>query len=415
VAVLEVPRRPPRDSAGSEVETKPSRPATGSRFPSGMFLAKGSPPPFVVARGEDPFKVFDEALKHTRFFERLEELLLQSGKRREAFEIVAKVDFLNASRKEENPVSYVDPRLVSHLFNQLLDRGFRLLRVVEKRNDISRYQRCRSVKEVGQALGYDESCYELRDLADELWPVDFGDSLGLMPTGRTWKNADCRIVIAKNRSDEMFGPALLFYNLVSSLAVPTNLVLLERGVELERIVLGSMQTMPAHFGIVEALYSRDGTPGEGGAYELLTDPEGHAPEKGAVHKTDTIIAGQDFLAVEAAGEKMQGFNPLDSEILKLLRRTTGYRLPTEIDDLPTYPGWQSLGLQIREILDVGKPAEAYRYGLHQVLQEMDPKVFPRQPGGWAHVHLREKAETYLEEVQKQRGGSVAAADLNGSA
>ncbi|HMB69779.1 MAG TPA: hypothetical protein VKU85_10725, partial [bacterium] len=116
-------------------------------------MGKGNPPPFVVARGEDHLQVLDEALKYTGFFDRLEDLLAESGKRRETFEIVAHVDFMNGVRKEDEPSSYVDPRLVRHLFDALLDRGYRLLRVLGTRNELSRYQRNRSVKEVGNALG----------------------------------------------------------------------------------------------------------------------------------------------------------------------------------------------------------------------------------------------------------------------
>jgi hypothetical protein len=185
----------------------------------------------VVARGEDAIRVFSETLKHSGFFEAIENAQIKSGKKRELFEVACKVDFMRGVRLESEPVSYVDPKLVTHLFNELLDRGFRILRVVEVRGELSRYLQRRSVKEVGKALGYDESCYELKDLGDELQPIDLGAPLNRRATGRVWKQADFRIVFAKNRTDEYFGPALVLWNLWHVLASPTDLVSAEYGVD----------------------------------------------------------------------------------------------------------------------------------------------------------------------------------------
>ncbi len=375
-------------------------------------MPKGTtPPPFVVARGDDPLLVFDEVLKHTGFFEMLEERLKESGKRREMFEIVAKVDFLHATRKEDTPVSYVDPKLVTHLFNQLLDRGFRVLRVMEKTNELARFHRNRSVKQVGKALGYDESCYELRDFQDELYPVDFGAPIGMVPTGKTWQSADCRLVFAKNRTHETFGPALVFYNLLATLASPTELVALERGVDPHELTLASLRALPVHYAIVEAVYSRDGCPGTGGPFQLLSDPDGGSPEKAAVLQTDILVGGQDVIGVEAAGEKMQGVAPLEGEVMKLIRRNTGYTMPREVEELPIYQGWRALGSQIRELFAESKPEESYRCGLWQSISDMDARLFPPQPGGWQHVRLRERTEAFLDKLRKQHGDdSLATAD-----
>ena len=415
LAVLEPPTRTPANRG--LVDSRPSERSTPvvtkSREPGRKFLAAagGNPPPFVVARGEDSLKVFDEVLKHTGFFEQLEKLLLDSGKRRETFEIACKVDFLHATRKEDPPVSYVDPKLVAHLFNQILDRGFRLVRVVEKTNELSRYLKFREAQEAGRLLGYDESCYELRDLSKELVPTDFGAPLGLAPTGKTWLNADCRIVFAKNRTHESLGAALILYNLLSTLASPTDLLSFERDIKPEEILLGTVQAMPVHYAIIDAVYSRDGSVGSGGPFDLLTDPDGNKRGGGEVHKTDIILGGRDYLAVEAAGRRMQGLAPAGSEFFKMIRRSTGYAPPKEVNDLPVYEGWNSLGAQIQEVLDIDKPVEAYRFGLWQILQNTDLELFPAQPGGWLAHQLTSQVETYLEEVRARQGGdSVTAAD-----
>jgi hypothetical protein len=221
---------------------------------------RAGPRPVVVARGDEALRVFAETLKHSGFFEAIENAQLKSGKRRELFEVTCKVDFLRGVRQEPEPVSYVDPKLVTHLFNELLDRGFRILRVVEVRGELSRYLQRRSVKEVGKALGYDESCYELRDLADELTPIDLG-AAGRRATGRIWKAADFRIVFAKNRTDEAFGPALALWNVWHTLATPTDLIALEYGIDPSEFTLAMVEKCPVHFALIDAIHARDGSPG----------------------------------------------------------------------------------------------------------------------------------------------------------
>ena len=378
-------------------------------------MGKGNPPPFVVARGEDHLKVLDEVLKHTGFFDLLEELLEESGKRRETFEVAAYVDFMAGMRKEDPPVSYVDPRLVRHIFDQLLDRGFRLLRVVACRNELSRYLRQRSVKEVGNALGYDESCYELRDLVDDLVPVDFVGKVGVLAAGRLWEQADCRISIAKNSTDEIFGPSLILANIWRSLPVPTEIVAWERGLDPAEYVVASLKETPVHFGLIEAFYSRDGSPGGGAALEMLRDEEGNVPDKPNVLQTNAVLAGRDILAVEAAGQRMQGVDPLEDRwFFRHIRKSMGYRPPEEVNDLPLHPGWRSLGAQIRNVLDLDRPVEVARYGLLQSVSQKDGRIFPSQPGGYQQVRLRQQVKKYLKEVATHRSSDSATADVNGS-
>jgi hypothetical protein len=378
-------------------------------------MGKGNPPPFVVARGDDHRKVLDEALKYTGFFDHLEELLARSGKRREAFEIVAKVDFMHGVRSEDPPVSYVDPQVVKQIFNELLDRGFRLLRVVASRNELSRYQCNRDVADVGRALGYDESCYELKDLASGLVPTYLGSSLGLHASGLLWQRADCRICIAKNRTDEIFGPALLLYNVFNSLPVPTELVVIERGLNPGEYVMAALQEMPVHFSIIEALHSRDGSPGGGDALELLRDEEGNVPATPEALATNTILAGTDLFAVEAAGQRMQGQDPLeDPWFFRQLRRTAGYKIPAEVDKLPVHSGWRSLGTQIRNVLDLEKPAETRRYSLWQLISHTDSRLFPPQPGGHQRHRLKGQVDKYFKELRETRGHEAISADVNGS-
>ncbi len=363
---------------------------------------RAGPRPFVVARGEDPIRVFSETLKHSGFFEAIENAQIKSGKRRELYEVACKVDFMRAVRVENEPVSYVDPRLVKHLFDQLLDRGFRILRVVEVRNDLSRYLVRRSVKEVGKALGYDESCYELRDLADELTPIDLG-AAGRRATGRIWKAADYRIVFAKNRTDEAFGPALALWNVWHTLATPTDLIALEYGIDPSEFTLAMLEKCPVHFALIDAIHARDGSPGNVVPYDALRDGEGGS-DGAQVHRPGTILAGTELLAVEAAGQRMQGIDPgADPIFLQKLRKATGWRPPTEVEGLPQFPGWKGIGTKIRDAFGADKLVENTRVGLYATLSQVDGRLFSPQPSAYQLIRLRVKVEQWVDDLRRRKG------------
>ncbi|MSR45453.1 MAG: hypothetical protein EXS13_00015 [Planctomycetes bacterium] len=365
--------------------------------------ARAGSRPFVVARGEDTVKVFAETLRHAGFYEAVENAQIKSGKRRELFEVACKVDFMRGVRRENEPVSYVDPKLVGQLFSGLLDRGFRILRVVETRGELSRYLCNRAVKQVGNALGYDESCYELKDLADDLSPLDLG-SVGKRPTGRTWKQADFRIVFAKNRTDEHWGPALVLWNLWHVMATPSDLLSLEYGMDAGDVALTLLEKLPVHFALIDAVHSRDGAPGTVFPYETLKAIDAAAPDSAQQHRLGWIVAGSDPLAVEAAGHKLQGLDPqVDPMCLRKLRKLTGWKSPAEAEALPTYPGWRGVGNRIREAIGADKPVDAVRLALFTAVQQADPRLFPPIASAYGAIRLRQKVEVYVDELRRRHG------------
>ncbi len=396
------------DEEEDVVVSTPRAQSTPPTPPPAPIVRSGARP-VVVARGDDSSRVFSETLKHSGFFDAIESAQIKSGKKREVYEVVCKVDFMRGVRQENEPVSYVDPRLVANLFNQLLDHGFRILRVVEVRGELSRYLAHRSVKEVGKALGYDESCYELKDLGDDLVPVDLGPSVGRRATGRIWKQSDFRIVFAKNRTDECFGPALALWNVWHTLATPTDLVAMEYGVDPGDFALAMLERLPVHFALIDAIHSRDGSPGNVFPYELLRAADGSGPEAAQVHRLGTVLAGADVLAVEAAGHKMQGLDPVtDPLCLQKLRKTTGWKPPAEVDALPVFPGWKGIGARVRELLAAEKPAESTRLSLSASLTQVDSRLFPPQASAWQAIRMRQKVEAMIDELRRRRGAAVGA-------
>ena len=411
----EVAARPRAAAVAPRAPAPPIAPERRPLAAPAPIPARAGPRPFVVARGEDPIRVFSETLKHSGFFDAIENAQIKSGKKRELYEVACKVDFMRAVRVESEPVSYVDPRLVKHLFSELLDHGFRILRVVEVRNELSRYLKVRSVKEVGKALGYDESCYELRDLADELAPVDLG-AAGRRATGRLWKAADFRIVFAKNRTDEAFGPALALWNVWRTLATPTDLIALEYGIDPGEFALAMLEKLPVHFALIDSTFARDGSPGNVFPYEALRDGEGPAIDGAQLHRPGTVIAGTDVLAVESAGQRMQGLDPTaDPVFLKRLRKATGWKPPAEVDGLPTFPGWKGIGSRIRDLLGPEKLADNSRVALLATLAQADPRLFPPQPSAFQQIRLRVKVEQIAEELRRRRGIVAPPAPLEAAA
>ena len=72
----------------------------------------------------------------------------------------------------------------------------------------------------------------------------------------------------------------------------------------------------------------------------MKDEEGNVIREGNIHRTDTIIGGRDFLAVERVGMQKMGLDPAeDTRFYKLLAKDAfGERDFDWIGDKGTYEG-----------------------------------------------------------------------------
>jgi hypothetical protein len=120
------------------------------------------------------------------------------------------------------------------------------------------------------------------------------------------------------------------------------------------------------------------------------------------------------LAVEAAGQKMQGIDPVtDPVALKKLRKTTGWKPVAEVDALPAFPGWKGIGTRIRDLLGTEKPAENTRLSIFTSLTQVDGRLFPPHASAWQAIRLRQKVDALIDELRRRSGGAPVAATANG--
>jgi hypothetical protein len=164
-----------------------------------------------------------------------------------------------------------------------------------------------------------------------------------------------------------------------------------------------VEKCPVHFALIDAIHARDGSPGNVVPYDALRDGEGGS-DGAQVHRPGTILAGTDLLAVEAAGQRMQGVDPsTDPIFLQKLRKATGWRPPTEVEGLPQFPGWKGIGTKIRYAFGADKLVENTRVGLYATLSQVDGRLFSPQPSAFQLIRLRVKVEQWVDDLRRRKG------------
>jgi hypothetical protein len=153
----------------------------------------------AAIKGADKYRILDEVLEKTDFFKKLEEAWKQSGKNKEDFAIIVKPNFM-FMYSTKDPSTYTDPQLVEHLLNWLFERGYRNLACAEARSTLGTFFTNREVKTVARHIGLTEKHYRIVDLSEDLEEYCFAGNLGNHYVNREWKNADFRIVFAKNKT-----------------------------------------------------------------------------------------------------------------------------------------------------------------------------------------------------------------------
>ena len=123
----------------------------------------------------------------------------------------------------ESPAA-ADPRLVEHLLDVLFDLGVTEAAVGSTRATAALWLENRDVFVAADLLGYRYETsvghpYDVIDLAEDLQQGVFPDwgPLAGTPLSRAWLEADLRIVVAANRTDEDDGYALCLSTLLSVL------------------------------------------------------------------------------------------------------------------------------------------------------------------------------------------------------
>jgi uncharacterized protein (DUF362 family) len=246
------------------------------------------------------------------------------------FRVAIKPAFmLGYDRHDQSMIT--DRELLIELGRFLQECGCKDVAVVEGRNLYDQFYDNRSVLSVAKYFDISSPHFRVVDLTDEQVPHSYFRGMAQYTVGKTWKDADFRISIAKMRSHPVESVHLTIANLEGIGSRCDQFLFAERQAERETATMMLMDEFPPHLSILDAYeQAADGLVGVMGCTRPVTPLR--------------FYAGRDALAVDMVASRHMGLNdPRDSSTLRAACHWFGDPESTIQIDGPDepLPGWRS--------------------------------------------------------------------------
>jgi uncharacterized protein (DUF362 family) len=321
----------------------------------------------AVARDEtlSPTALLAEALRQSLLWEQLKAVRSAIPASAE-FTVAIKPDM--GALRAGSPTA-TDPDLVESLIDALHDQGYSNVIVTASRDTSSTFCDNRSVLALADLLGY-HFCtpkgreYEIVEESSEIIVPSPrpGYVLGQEDVIDGWREAQFRIVFAKNKTDEADGYSLCLDSLFTVLALADKDYFYRHRMAAEEVLLEILELAPPHFAIIDAITSAHGSGGTRSPVEC---------------NTNTIIASSNVVLADYLGALKMGLDPATSRLFARVTRDTGpphsYHLA---GDTQPYPEWTNVHPLIIDStrrrdrwVDIARNVQPW-------LQEVDPELFP---------------------------------------
>lgn len=265
--------------------------------------------------------------------------------------------------------SITDPVLVEELIDQLHDRGYTDVAVVDSADSSSLWAGNRDLYALSDLLGYRFSTpkgrsYDIIDLGDHQAAWGFPADSVLHGTGlsEVWLNADLRIVFTKNRTDEVDGYALCLDTLIGVLPLTDKTLHYRQRRHRGDVAAALLQVAAPHFCIIDAIVSAHGAGGRRAPTEI---------------DTRTIIAASDAVLADYIGALKMGIDPATSRMFARVARF--HPLPgryTVSGSLIAYSAWQNVPPASMRASQMRSEAGSLDRLVEPWLQQLDPELFP---------------------------------------
>lgn len=317
----------------------------------------------VAIRHTDKFSALEQVLDQTRFFEILERHWRNSKKSKGEYLIAIKPNIMTAHSRQD-PSTITDPELVERLIDGIVEHGFTNTVVVESQNIYSNWFRNRDVVTVASYYGYSLKNYRVVDLTQEMVPYDYGGRLGQHWVGPSWRDADFRISFAKNKTHMFNTYTLTLKNLFGCLPLQAKYKEYHVDREYDWVTIEMLKHFPCHFGLIDGVWSADG---------LMGVKSDYTPRH-----TQTIIGGQDIIAVEWVGAKKMDIDPFNSRMFTMA--TTAFGMPEVewVGDQSLYEDWVNIPRNLDKFIDIAEENYTYLDWVSSISSEMEP-AFPPKP------------------------------------
>ncbi|NIO06037.1 MAG: DUF362 domain-containing protein, partial [Proteobacteria bacterium] len=318
----------------------------------------------VVAAVKDPnkHKALEQVIEMTGFFDKMEAVRRETGKNKEAFSIIIKPNFMFMYSLKDR-TTFTDPELVEHLVEQIWKRGYREIAVAEARSTYGTFFTNREVSTVASYIGLDGICpnqgsYRVIDLSLGGEEYEYEGKLGKHSVNRDWKNADFRISFAKNKTHSYSYYTLTIKNIYGALPEENKFKEYHCERDIVSTTIEYLKHFPVHFGFIDAHVSADGP------FGIFADKD--------PNYTDTIIGGDDIVAVDWIGAAKMGLDPMVSGYMKEAVKAFGKPEIQMLGDRTLYPDWVNVP-DIISKMAFGLDREYY-FGnfFYSIFSTMDP-------------------------------------------
>ena len=278
----------------------------------------------AAIRGPDKFANLDEVLEQTGFFGKLEEACARTGKKKEDLAIIVKPNFMFMYSTKDRS-TFTDPELVEHLIRRIHERGYRNLSCAEARSTYGTFFKNREVKTVAAHIGLSGKNYRIIDLSEDLEEFPFSGKLDRHFVNREWKNADFRIVFAKNKTHSYAFYTLAIKCVFGALPMENKFREYHHKRDIYSTTVEFMKRFPIHFALIDAQVSADGP------FGIFADKKPNF--------TETILGSESPIAADWIGASKMGLDPMVSDYMKLAVEEFGKPRIELIGDRSLYPGW----------------------------------------------------------------------------
>lgn len=309
--------------------------------------------------------LLERALEDSSFWDCLQSASAKV-KSPETFSVVIKPDL---SGYTAGSPAATNPLLVEVLIDALHDRGYSFVTVTVSRDSSSTFCENRDVVALADLLGYKFKTPKGREyqIADQV--CDYRTRLarpGKLLTEADiidhWREADFRIVFAKNKTDETEGYALCLESLFGLLVIPDKDYFYRHRMPGPEVLLEILELASPNFALVDGTTSLHGSGGT------------RSPNE---HKSDTIIASEDVVLADYLGALKMGLDPSISRLFAKVTEETGlphgYRLSGSI---APYQNWLNVHPLV---IDSSRRRDRWvdvSRNVRPWLQEIDAELFP---------------------------------------
>ena len=308
------------------------------------------------------FKALDRVIEDTGFFDNLNSAWKKSGKTKSQFAIIIKPNFMFMYSLKDRS-TFTDPELIEYLIDQIYKQGYRNISIAEARSTYGIFFTNREVESVANYIGLDGvTCdgviYNIIDLSLGLEDYSFSGKLGTHSVNTNWKNADFRISFATNKTHSYAYYTLTIKNIYGALPKEDKFKEYHCERDIYSTTIEFLKHFPVHFGFIDAQISADGP------FGIFADKD--------PNYTETIIGGDDLVAVDWVGAAKMGLDPMVSKYMELAVKEFGKPEIHFLGDRTLYPGWVNVSDIIPQLasgLDLN-----YYFGnfFYAVFATMDP-------------------------------------------